>query len=221
MIRDTLPSEKTQRFYDFLGSSYDLFTFFEGRAKSRALQLLELCPGTSVLEVGAGTGKDLELIRQAVQPGGQVAGIDLSTRMVQAAHEGRGLQMCRSDGRTLPFMDAAFDRLYAAYVLDLIPYADLEAMLSGFRRVLRAEGRAVIVSLTEGVNLASKSFISLWKAVYAISPISCGGCRPLELSELAQRAGFTRVEREVIVQLGIPSEILILRQNDARTKPQT
>jgi hypothetical protein len=67
----------------------------------------------------------------------------------------------------------------------------------------------VIVSLTEGVNNPSRLVVALWKAVYALSPIVCGGCRPLELSEIVRRTGFREVEREVLVQLGVPSEVIV------------
>jgi len=39
--------------------------------------------------------------------------------------------------------------------------------------------------------------------------VTCGGCRPLQLSELVRQAGFNWVERQVLVQLGIPSEVLV------------
>lgn len=176
------------------------------------MQLLALAPGQHVLEVGAGTGKELAAFQQAVQPDGSAWGVDLSARMALVAHQQRGLPVARSDGRALPFGDQAFDRLYAAYVLDLIPAADLEAMLAGFFRVLRPGGLAVVVALTEGINLPSKLFVGVWKATYALSPLSCGGCRPLQLYSLAQQAGFLPIEREVIVQFGVPSEILVLHR---------
>ena len=100
-------------------------------------------------------------------------------------------------------------RLLASYVLDLLPAGDLPAALAGFRRVLRPGGRMVIVSLTEGVTAPSRLIVALWKAVYSVSPLACGGCRPLQLSEMVCQAGFDNIEREVIVQLGVPSEIVI------------
>ncbi|HSO27582.1 MAG TPA: methyltransferase domain-containing protein [Anaerolineales bacterium] len=212
MIEKTLSDEKTQRFYDLWGANYDLFTFFEARAKARAVQLLALAPGQRVLEVGVGTGIELAAFQQAVQPDGSAWGVDLSARMALVAHQKRGLPIARADGRALPFGDQTFDRLYAAYVLDLIPAADLEPMLAGFHRVLRPGGLAVVVALTEGINLPSNLFVGLWKAMYALSPLSCGGCRPLQLYSLAQQAGFSTIEREVVLQFGVPSEILVIHR---------
>jgi hypothetical protein len=59
------------------------------------------------------------------------------------------------------------------------------------------------------VDLASRGFVAVWKLAYRVSPVACGGCRPLQLAELARRAGFERVERKVVLQMGVPSELLI------------
>ncbi|MDT8307401.1 MAG: hypothetical protein RRC07_15830, partial [Anaerolineae bacterium] len=75
--------------------------------------------------------------------------------------------------------------------------------------VLRPGGMVVLVGLTEGVTLASRALMAGWKAFYRLSPRSLGGCRPLRLSHPLLRAGFTEVEREVVVQGGMPSEIVV------------
>jgi ubiquinone/menaquinone biosynthesis C-methylase UbiE len=108
----------------------------------------------------------------------------------------------------LPFAAASFDGLLCSYVLDLIPIREIPDWLAGFRRVLKPGGRIVLVSLTEGVNGISKTFVSLWKLAYAISPIICAGCRPLRLEELVQQAGFNQIDWHVIVQLGVPSQVI-------------
>jgi hypothetical protein len=67
---------------------------------------------------------------------------------------------------------------------------------------------AVILALTEGIDLPSRALVAAWKGIFSLSPTVCGGCRPLELLDLVHQAGFTQVEREVVVQLGVPSEII-------------
>jgi len=67
----------------------------------------------------------------------------------------------------------------------------------------------VMLSLVEGVDLPSKMLVSAWKKLYEIDPRICGGCRPLELTRLATDAGFECIERRVIVQLGLPSEVVV------------
>jgi ubiquinone/menaquinone biosynthesis C-methylase UbiE len=208
MIEETISSATAGRFYDRLGGWYDLADFYGGRAKTRALQHLCLAAGLRVWQVGVGTGHDHAQICAAVGPQGQAIGIDLATAMLRLTRERTGAPVCAGDARTLPFAEAGFDRLYAAYILDLISLADLPTLLREFRRVLRPGGSLVLVTLTEGVTFGSRLVVGAWKSLYRLSPVACGGCRPLQLAEFVTAAGFVEVRAEVVVQLGVPSEIV-------------
>ena len=70
MIDDTLPPQDVLRLYDRLGARYDWFAAMEGRAKTLALEVLELAPGLQVLDVGAGTGREHKLIQERIAPHG-------------------------------------------------------------------------------------------------------------------------------------------------------
>jgi len=209
MIRDTLSAEAARRLYDRLGARYDWAERYESRAKTQALEALALAPGQTALNIGVGTGKEHARIQDAVMPGGRAFGLDLSLVMLRLAAGRTGAPLCQADARHLPFPTASVDRLYSAYVLDLIAAPDLPGLLAGFRRVLKPGGRMALVTLTEGVNLPSRAFVALWKTVYAVSPIVCGGCRPLELSAMVGGVGFSQIRREVVVQFGVPSEVLL------------
>lgn len=208
MDAGTLSTTAAQRFYDRIGSRYDWFEFYEGKAKKRAFEVLALSPQLKVLSVGVGTGKDLLNILEAINPGGIAYGLDISQVMLNLTRERTSVQVCQADARRLPFADKKFDRLYASYVLDLLPLADLPGLMVDFFRVLKDGGRLVITALTEGVNLPSRALVAAWKGVFAINPALCGGCRPLQLLDLVNNAGFDDIHRDVIVQLGVPSEII-------------
>lgn len=197
-----------RQLYDRLAPFYDAFSSYEARAKERALQSLDLSPGLKVLDVGLGTGKEHLLIQFAIAPGGLAFGLDLSPGMLVRARQATSAPLCLADGGRLPFTSSGFDRLYCAYVLDLIPAPEHPLWLAEFRRVLKPGGVMVLASLTEGINPPSRALVAAWKAAYALSPVVCGGCRPLELAPLVAQAGFMHVEREVVVQLGVPSEII-------------
>jgi ubiquinone/menaquinone biosynthesis C-methylase UbiE len=208
MVQHTLTPTAAQRYYDFWGARYDWFGFYEARAKQRARELLALAPGQSVLNIGLGTGKESLAIQQKIDPHGIAFGADLSSAMLRVAHRRRLQALCQADGHWLPFASQSFDRLLASYVLDLMPAADLPGLLSEFCRTLKPGGRLVLLSLTEGVNRTSRGFVRLWKAAYTISPVVCGGCRPLQLAPLIEQSGLTVLEREVVVQWGVPSELI-------------
>lgn len=51
----------------------------------------------------------------------------------------------RCDAYALPFPDDAFDQVYAGHVLEHLSYEDIPLMLHEVRRVLRWDGRFVVV----------------------------------------------------------------------------
>jgi len=208
MAEKMLSAPAAQKFYDRIGSRYDWFEFYEARAKEQAFEALQLVKGLNVLSVGVGTGKELEKIKAAVSTEGSACGLDLSAVMALTAKKRVGSTICRADARQIPFPEGVFDRLYAGYILDLLPYSDLEPLLLDFWRVLVHDGKLVILALTEGINLPSKALVALWKTVFELSPAICGGCRPLELQSLVREAGFSGIQRRVIVQAGVPSELV-------------
>lgn len=208
MEENTLSTPAVQQFYDRIGSRYDWFEFYEAKAKQRAHQALDLSQGQKVLSVSVGTGKGLFKIIQAISPGGTGFGVDISPVMLRLTKERTSAPVCLADARQLPFHSNSFDRLYAAYVLDLLPHSDLADLLIDFHRVLNSSGIMVIIALTEGIDSSSKALVAAWKGLFALNPTLCGGCRPLQLYELVRGAGFEQVEREVIVQIAVPSEII-------------
>lgn len=208
MIHETISRAEARRIYDRLGSGLDRAERFEAEAKARALSLLAVAPGQRVLQVSVGTGAEHAALKAAVGPAGLAVGADLSRGMLRLTRQRADTPLCEGDALRLPFATASFDRLFSAYLLDLLPAAELPAVLAEFRRVLRPGGRLVLVSLTEGVDPASALFVAGWKLLFRVAPRRLGGCRPLELTPLLEGVGLT-VERHVVVQRGFPSEVLV------------
>ncbi|HUX86046.1 MAG TPA: methyltransferase domain-containing protein, partial [Chloroflexota bacterium] len=209
MPRLALSTDRVRRIYDRLGSWYDWGERFESAGKARAFERLEVAPGQRLLNVGAGTGLDHARLRAAVAPDGMAVALDLSRVMLGLVRARTGAPACQADAHQLPFRDVSFDRLYCTYVLDLFPEPGLPDVLAEFRRVLKPGGRLVLVTLTEGVTTSSRLFIGVWKGAYAVSPVVCGGCRPVPLVPALEAAGLALVSREVVVQLGIPSQVVV------------
>lgn len=94
-----------------------------------------------VLEVGIGTGLNLELYA----PNVQLTGIDLSARMLErarqrAAHE---VRLVNADAERLPFRNESFDTVVATCVFCSV--ADPVAALREVSRVVRADGRVLLL----------------------------------------------------------------------------
>ena len=95
----------------------------------------------AVLEVGCGPGELSERVR--LELGASVVAIDISPRMVELA-QSRGVDARLGDAQDLPFADASFDCVVAAWMLYHVP--DVDRALGEFARVLRPGGRLVAVT---------------------------------------------------------------------------
>ncbi len=211
-LDQAITSASAQRIYDWIGNRYDWLGGFDALAKQRALDLLGLTPGIHILEIGVGTGKSLAQIYTGIQPGGIAVGIDLSRKMLDQSAKRSHSHLCLADARNLPFSPNCFDRVFISYVLDLVSIFDIPGILVGAQRSLKASGRIVVIAMTEGVDPPSRALVAIWKAMYKVSPITCAGCRPLQLTNMLESAGFADVQRQVVVQMAVPSEILTARK---------
>jgi len=98
-----------------------------------------------VLEVGGGEGELAERIRDEL--GAEVIATDQSERMVEI-QQSKGIDALVGDVQELPFDDAEFDVVVAAWMLYHVP--DLERGLAEVARVLKSGGR--LVAVTNGVD---------------------------------------------------------------------
>ncbi|HVU76214.1 MAG TPA: methyltransferase domain-containing protein [Gaiellaceae bacterium] len=117
--------------------------------------VVEARPAT-VLDAGCGAGEIGERIRDEL--GARVVALDSSERMVALARE-RGLEATVGDIQELPFPDASFDCVVAAWVLYHVP--NRSQALAECARVLRPGGRFVAGTLADD-NLAD-----LWQLLGA------------------------------------------------------
>jgi ubiquinone/menaquinone biosynthesis C-methylase UbiE len=119
---------------------YDLFMDWIDRsgAAEHRRRLVEEAGG-EVLEIGAGTGKNLPLYRVAER----VVALDPDPAMRARAHDAAlearvPVEVVEGDGMALPFPGASFDTVVFSLVLCTVP--DIERALAEARRVLRPGG---------------------------------------------------------------------------------
>jgi ubiquinone/menaquinone biosynthesis C-methylase UbiE len=107
-----------------------------------------LMPGEYVLDVACGTGVTALDAAARVGPGGEVVGVDLSSRMVEAARQRAMQAQCanlrfeRMDAERLELPDHSFDVALCALGLMYLP--DPEHAILEMRRVLRKRGRIIL-----------------------------------------------------------------------------
>ena len=97
------------------------------------------------------------------------------------------------------------DILVNNYMFDLIAFEEMSTILKEFKRVLKKDGRLILVNMTEGERFGSK----LYDMVYNISPKTMGGCRGVKLSDKLQQYGFRVESREYFQQMLFPSEVIL------------
>ena len=103
--------------------------------------------GERILDVGSGPGFLAAEIAGATGPTGSVRGIDVSEPMIGLAQDHCSqfpwTTFSQADATHLPFPDESFDAVISTQVLEYVP--DVDAALAEIHRVLKQDGRAVIV----------------------------------------------------------------------------
>lgn len=214
------PVESVRRAYDFFSLFYDrLAAPWERRACLRGLELARIAPTDRVLEVAVGPGlMTLEILRR-VERSNIVNGIDLSPGMLRKARcrvSASGypnVDLRVGDARLLPYEDNRFDVLYNGFMLDLIPSGELPQVLGEFRRVLKPDGRLVLVCMSKRRADRRTWFERLYQRLpRAWVPYLLGSCRPVMMAPLVVQAGFVRVRREVVRTVFFPAEVVTARR---------
>lgn len=211
-----LTRAQARAFYDRFGSKQDGQAFYEDAAVQDLLAHAEFEKANAVFEFGCGTGRFAEtLLTHHLPAAARYVGRDVSTTMVDLARQRLARFADRADVRLtdgaprIEAPDAALDRFVSNYVLDLLTAGDIADVLSEARRVLTAEGRLCVVSLTHGSTPASRLVSWLWARVHRLRPQLVGGCRPLALLPFLSQDGWRTIHHNVIVAYGIPSEIVV------------
>jgi len=137
-------NEWNRRRYRLWAPVYDLVTSGFNRPRQRAIELLQLRPGESILLAGAGTGLDLDFL----PPHLQITAVDLTPAMIarlekRAARLGLPVTARVMDAQRLDFPDGAFDAVLFHLILAVVP--DPVLCLREAARVLKPGGRAVVL----------------------------------------------------------------------------
>jgi ubiquinone/menaquinone biosynthesis C-methylase UbiE len=194
---------KTAPVYDFWGM------LTETKAREKAMYLANINNGETVLEVAIGTGLTfLEILK--ANPDGNNFGLDITDAMLKKAKsrieklDFKNYTISLGDAYDLEFPENHFDLLINNYMFDLLPEDDFPSILNEFKRVLKPNGRLVLVNMTKG----DRFYQRFWEIVYRINPKWLGGCRGMLLSDVLRKVGFDILHNETLSQFGFPSEVI-------------
>jgi demethylmenaquinone methyltransferase / 2-methoxy-6-polyprenyl-1,4-benzoquinol methylase len=200
--------------YDSLAKVYDIWgNLTESKARNRALELAEIKNGQKILEVAVGTGVAFyEIVKR--NPDGANIGIDISAGMLKEARKRlsqlseANYELKKASAFHLEGEDGQFDVLINNYMFDLIAFDQMDAVLAEFKRVLKKEGKLVLVNMTIGEKFGS----GIYDFMYRVSPKLMGGCRGIRLSEILKEHDFHIKLREYHQQCFFPSEVILAQK---------
>jgi demethylmenaquinone methyltransferase/2-methoxy-6-polyprenyl-1,4-benzoquinol methylase len=127
----------------------------DGRWRRRAVAVLDLDPGSRVLDVGCGTG---DLCRELARAGHRAVGVDRSAGMLGAARTDEPL--VRADAELLPFREDSLDGVVSGFVLRNV--VELDTLFRACLRVLRPGGRFVALDAAVPTRPALRLGHALW-----------------------------------------------------------
>ncbi len=117
--------------------------------RSRALELAPAEPGMRVLDVGCGTGTQLE---RYAEYGAIVTGVDLSPAMLAVAADrlGSGATLICEDASSLSLADGSFDLVIASLLLHQLTPSTRSEVLQEMVRVTAPAGSMLVIDYRAG-----------------------------------------------------------------------
>jgi len=138
--------------YDFWVKVYPLFGFKMRQYRQDTVSALALSPGDTVVELGCGTGLNIEFVQQAVGPSGKIIGVDLTDSMLDvareriAAQEWTNVELVQADIAEWEF-PAGISGVYSTLALTLVP--EYDAVIQRASRALTPGGRLAVFDMKE------------------------------------------------------------------------
>jgi ubiquinone/menaquinone biosynthesis C-methylase UbiE len=211
-----LTRSQAEAYYNRFGKKQDTQSFYEDAALDVLIAHADFEAAANVFELGCGTGRFASrMLSKHLNSSASYLGVDLSPTMVGLAREriapyaDRARVVQTNGSMRFPAADRSVDRVVSTYVFDLLSESDMSQAFSESKRVLSANGRLCLVSLTFGSTLISKFVSATWSQIFRLHAPLVGGCRPIQLEPALGQHDWSIDYRNVIVKWGVPSEVFI------------
>jgi len=203
--RSINPGKMVEQGYDQVADAYAHLEGVEKWPRMRWLKKLlsRLEPGSSVLDLGCGSGDpaDIEIARSH-----KITGVDISQAQIDLARQNVPAgRFIHSDAETIKFPPASFDAVVSFYTLEHIPREKHRLVLRRIYRWLKAGG-FLLLSMEAGEYdnetgtwLGVPMFISCYSPEIMRQLITSEGFELLETAIETQREGKVEVPYHWII----------------------
>jgi len=136
--------------YDFSANLYKLIGLRMNAYRREAVRALHLRPGSTVLELGCGTGLNFPFLQEAVGEEGKIIGVDLTPAMLAQAkariqeHGWNNVELVQADASQFE-LPQGVDGILSTFALTLMPAYEEIIRRSG--QALASGGRLVILDM--------------------------------------------------------------------------
>jgi len=149
-------TSKHRDYFNTRAATWDDRITDETRSRLQAIVAgLGIAPGSTVLDVGTGTGVLLPFLVEAVGPEGRIVAVDFAPAMLaraRAKNPQANITFIEADATSLPLPDATFDEVICNATFP--HFTDKAAAVAEMARVLKPGGRVVVC------HPASREFIN-------------------------------------------------------------
>lgn len=160
--------------------------------KQRLIAQAQIAAGQRVLDLGAGTGTLMIMVKQSC-PGADVIGLDGDLQMLARAQEKAAaarvaLRLDQGLATALPYDDTTFDRVLSSLLLHHLTTEDKAQTLRETWRVLRPGGELHVLDFGPPQNALAWLISQVFRRIERTADNIAG-----RLPEMFRRAGFTAV----------------------------
>jgi demethylmenaquinone methyltransferase/2-methoxy-6-polyprenyl-1,4-benzoquinol methylase len=141
---------KKAKHYDVTSRLYPAPGYPQKGQRLRAVQALDLRPGSHVVDVACGTGLNFALLQERIGPEGRIVGVDLTDAMLAQAQQRidengwSNVSLVQADAAAFEFPGEA-DAILSTYALTQVP--DCRDVIAHGAAALSAGGRWVVLDL--------------------------------------------------------------------------